>query len=337
MPQTYGAGTRATPVVGLERERRLRVPLLSDRILGRATRVMLVIAVLSTVAIAVYALRDRFFTSSESLPQHETQRLEKIISDEPDNLQARIALGNAYIADGRYQEAIDQLNQAMELSQDGNQRGVLMGLAFAYLGAGDRGQATDYFTQVAEASEGGGAIARDRVMETAYYYLGKLALEDGRADEAVDLLKKAVTVERSDSDALYLLGKAFEAQGDYVQAVEAYKVALGFVPDYREAYEGLARAYEAQAQPERAEYARAMITLFTGDPASAAANLQAVAASVTDDADIFWGLGLAYEESGQRDKAVEAYEQALALRDDHMLARDALQRLSRKPQEGGQP
>jgi tetratricopeptide (TPR) repeat protein len=328
---------RVTPTVGLERERLLRVIPLSDRVLGRATRVMLAIAVLSTVALVLYGLRDHFFTSGESLARHETERLEKVISEEPDNLQARISLGNAYIADGRYQDAIDQLNQALELATDSEQRGVFTGLALAYMGAGDKAQAADYFGKVVEISEAGGGVARDRVLETAYYYLGKLALEDSRADEAVDFLKKAVGVEGSDSDALYLLGRAFEAQGDYESAVEAYKVALGFVPNYREAYEGLARVYEAQGQPERAKYARAMITLFTGDPAAAAASLQAVAASVTDDPDLFWGLGLAYERSGQQDKAVEAYRQAVSLRDDHFLARDALQRLGGEPQEEGQP
>jgi tetratricopeptide (TPR) repeat protein len=317
--------------VGLEKERLLRVPLLSDRIFGRAIRVMLVLAVVSTVAVVVYGLRDRFFTSSESLIQHETQRLEQVLQEEPENLQARIALGNAYIADGRYQEAIDQLNQALELSGDENHRGILMGLAFAYMGSGDTAEAIEYFSRVAEISEGAGPIARDRVLETAYYYLGKMALEDGRADEAVEFLKKAVGVERSDADALYLLGKAYEAQANYGDAAEVYKLALAFVPDYIEAYEGLARAYEAQGEPERANYARAMITLFTGEPAEAADRLQQVAASVTDDADLFWGLGLAYERIGQQDKALEAYRQAVSLRDDHLLAQDGLRRLGGEP------
>jgi tetratricopeptide (TPR) repeat protein len=309
----------------------MRVMPLSDRALGRATRVMLAVAVISTIAIAVYGLRERFFTSGESLAQHETQRLEKVISNDPQDLQARISLGNAYIADGRYQDAIDQLDQALELSQNENHRGILTGLAFAYMGAGNTTEAATYFTRVADISESSGAIARDRVMETAYYYLGKLALDDGRAPEAEEFLKKAVGVEQSDSDASYLLGNAFEAEGKYPEAVEAYKSALAFVPDYIEAYQGLARAYEAQAQPERASYARAMITLFTGQPAEAADRLQALAASVTDDADLFWGLGLAYERSGQQDKAVEAYKQAVTIRGDHLLAQDALRRLGGEP------
>jgi len=309
----------------------MRVTLLSDRVLGRATRVMLVVAVVSTVAIAAYGLRERFFTSGESLVQHETERLEKVISGEPENLQARIALGNAYIADGRYQEAVDQLNQALELSQNENHRGILTGLAFAYMGAGNTSEAAGYFKRVAEISETSGAIARDRVLETAYYYLGKLALGDGRAAEAEEFLKKAIGVDRSDSDASYLLGSAFEAQGKYPEAVEVYKIALAFVPNYIEAYEGLARAYEAQTQPERASYARAMITLFTGEPAQAADRLQAVAASVTDDADLFWGLGLAYERSGQQDKAVAAYREAVTIRGDHLLAQDGLRRLGGEP------
>jgi tetratricopeptide (TPR) repeat protein len=309
----------------------MRVMPLSDRALGRATRVMLVVAVVSTVAIAAYGLRERFFTSGESLAKHETERLEKVISGDPEDLQARIALGNAYIADGRYQDAIDQLDQALELSQNENHRGILTGLAFAYMGAGNTTEAASYFTRVAEISEGAGAIARDRVLETAYYYLGKMALDDGRAADAEDFLKKAIGVEQSDSDASYLLGKAFEAQGKYPEAVEAYKSALAFVPDYIDAYEGLAQAYEAQGQPERATYARAMITLFTGQPAEAADRLQAVAASVTDDADLFWGLGLAYERSGQQDKAVAAYRQAVTIRADHPLAEDGLQRLGGEP------
>ena len=309
----------------------MRVALLSDRTLGRATRVMLVVAVVSTVAIAAYGLRERFFTSGESLTQHETQRLEKVISGDPEDLQARIALGNAYIADGRYQDAIDQLSQALELSQNENHRGILTGLAFAYMGAGNPTEAASYFTRVAEISESTGGVARDRVLETAYYYLGKLALDDSRAADAEGFLKKAIGVEQSDSDASYLLGKAFEAEGKYKEAVEVYKNALAFVPDYIEAYQGLARVYEAQAQPERATYARAMITLFTGQPAEAADRLQAVAASVTDDADLFWGLGLAYERSGQQDKAVAAYRQAVTVRSNHLLAHDGLRRLGAEP------
>lgn len=292
-------------------------------------RAMVVLAVVSTVAVGLYYVSDRYWRSSESLAGHESDRLEELVREDPQNPGARVSLGSAYLASDRYDEAIAQFEQAIELVPD--YRDALVGLAFAYMGKGSDAEAIDYFNRVLEVTPEGSMASTDRVQETVLYYLGKIYLEQGQIDEAVEHLTRAVNLDRGDADALLLLGSAFRAQGEYDDAESAFKTALTYVPDFIEAYEGLEETYQADGELERARYARSMVALFSGDPEGAVAGLESVSAEVKDDADIFWGLGLAYERVGDDASALEAYRQAVSINEGHLLAEDALQRLEGTP------
>lgn len=304
------------------------IPKAGDRAATWLIRGMLVLAVVSTVGVGLYYVKDRYWRSSESLVGHESERLERLVREDPEDPGTRVALAGAYLASERYNEAIAQFEQALELVPD--YRDALVGLAFAYMGQGDNAQAIEYFNRVLELTPEGSMAATDRVQQTVYYYLGKIYLEQGQPSEAAEYLKKAITIDRADADALYLLGRAFNADGEHGEAVVAFKAALTYVPDFIEAYEGLEGTYQAMGEPERAAYARSMVALFSGDPEGAVAGLESVSRDIQDDADIFWGLGLAYERTGDPEKAMEAYRRALSLNEGHLLAEGALQRLEGK-------
>jgi len=70
----------------------------------------------------------------------------------------------------------------------------------------------------------------DPMLQTAHYELGAIALEQDRADEAIDQLLKALAIKRTDADAMNLLGAAYVKAGTPEKAVEPLRRAILFVP-----------------------------------------------------------------------------------------------------------
>ena len=101
-----------------------------------------------------------------------------------------------------------------------------------------------------------------------------------------------------------------------------------FVPDFAEAYEKLALAYERKGLQLESRYARGMQAYSNGRYEEAIPELEAaLAAPAPVSAAAYTGLGLVRESQGQRDLAIAAYQQALAIQPDGFNARAGLARL----------
>jgi tetratricopeptide (TPR) repeat protein len=168
--------------------------------------------------------------------------------------------------------------------------------------------------------------------------LGRRLLGQGRAAEAVPLLERAVAAEPGNADLRYALGRALWLSGSREVALRSYGEAARLAPVayrlfYAQALQELGRVDEAAgemqavlaAQPgdTLAQDALSRIYYSRGDYARAVPLLEAIAAR-THDPVILQQLGYAAEETGDRDRAIAAYREALGIQPAAQVARSLL-------------
>ena len=302
-----------------------RLTVIMRGVLNRGVVLVVGLALMLGLAAGVIFVREQLFSSSDSVLEQDEQQLHEAILENPDDPDLRVAIANIYLQEKKYGEAIEQYNEA--LKADENRQDALMGLGLAYREQGDRDQALAVFTKLIEVSKDSEFADVDPGLEAVHYYLGEIYLQRNEPAKAIQELQAALAIEPTDADALYLLGNALQAQGEYEGAVAIYAVATGLVPDFDEAYEGMAAAAEEVGDASTATYARAMIRLFSGDAETAVRDLAQVTEDSPDNAAAFFGLGYGYEQLGQREKALAAYQQAVEVDPSQYAARSGVARL----------
>jgi tetratricopeptide (TPR) repeat protein len=210
-----------------------------------------------------------------------------------------------------------------------NHEGALLGLGVAYKSLGQEGVAIDYFNKVVAIGKDSEMAKMNQKLQGAYYYLGEVYLKRGERDQAIEQLKNSIALNPADADALYLLGRAYQEGNAYEEATTYYSQAVAYVPNFLEAYEGMRQCYQKLGNKPLAAYAQGMLELFSGRYQEARQQLEAALAAESDIANAFWGLGYAYERTGQVRQAKDAYEKALGVDPNHILAKSAISRLDR--------
>lgn len=285
-----------------------------------------ILLVVAVVGFGAYYSLDRQLSKpvTQEGPRIELSQYEQVVRDDPNNITNRLALADAYYSLGRYNDAIAQYDAALVINDKSSIAHV--GLGRAKLAALDLAGAAESLQAVIDQSKE--EDVSGTLVQSAYYYLGKIALEKQQPDEAIAQLKEATTIEPSDADAWYLMGTAYIQSGQLDEAVNVLTQAVLFVPDFTEAYEQLALIYDQQGAGGKALYARGMIAYSEGELDDAAEQLEAAISASPTLAQAYSGLGLVREVQGQRDAAVLAYQQALHLEPDDFSAKGGLQRLS---------
>ncbi|MEO6809872.1 MAG: DUF6165 family protein, partial [Isosphaeraceae bacterium] len=138
----------------------------------------------------------------------------------------------------------------------------------------------------------------------AYNNLGLVLREQGRADDAVEVLRQALQINESLPEVHNNLGAALAARGRPVEAVASYRTALRLRPSYAEAWNNL-----GVALAERGEWTEAI-----------ACYRQALQLR-PDDAETWNNLGNALRESGHVQDALASYQTAIQLRPNHHESR----------------
>ena len=151
------------------------------------------------------------------------------------------------------------------------------------------------------------AIEADPVHTDALHLLGVLRHQQGRHEEAADLVSRAVAL-RPDDAALQLnLGNALKALGRLDGAIERFRNALTLAPEFPLAHYNLGNAYAQAGRHEDAV-----------DAFEKSLRLQ------PNDASTFNNLGNALHALGRSDEAIAAFSRALALRPGHAGAHNNL-------------
>lgn len=291
---------------------------LDDQKLNRYIRALALILVAGTIAFVAFYVIDRWRMPSTPIIDQQVAALEQSVRANPNDIAARGQLADTYVKKGRFEDAISQYDQilatgtAVELAR--------FGRAAAYMGLGRLDDAAADYLAVVEIAKGGEMANVDPTLESAYYNLGLISLQQGKAADAVTYLESALRIKRSDADALYLIGQAYTQTGAMDRAELALRRAVSFVPiGWSEPYVALAEAFTAAGRPVMAEWASAMVDVAGGKPDLAEPRLLAIAESEAA-LDVAIGLGLLYETKGELTKAATWYAAALEMDPDNDAA-----------------
>jgi tetratricopeptide (TPR) repeat protein len=204
-----------------------------------------------------------------------------------------------------------------------------------------------------EMGRGGEAVATFRDLVTRrpdsrnLTCFGKCLRGQGRADEAVEVLARAVTAAREairlkpDGEAHRWLGYALFAQGKFAEAEAEYRAGLKLMTDaaalhYRlsNALYGQGKLLDAIAEIREAirlkpDFFEAHTSLgaalgLQGKLDEAEAESRAALRLKPDYADAHTNLGIALFDQGKLDEAVVEYRQAIRLKPDHAQAHNNL-------------
>ncbi len=152
-----------------------------------------------------------------------------------------------------------------------------------------------------------GILQSHRKHPEALHYLGLIALQAGRRDEAVKLIKKAIARGNQNAHCFANLATAFIGTGELKQAAEAFRRAIALDPNFAEAYAGLGATLRRLGRKDEA-----VATLEKSvalDPANAGA---------------YCKLGNALRGAGRHQDGLDAYRRAVALQPGYAAAHDCL-------------
>lgn len=144
----------------------------------------------------------------------------------------------------------------------------------------------------------------------------------------------------------YMRGKAYRSSRQYKLAVEDYNAAVAADPKMDVAYYELGATYQALNQHSDAAqafgkaiaiknnnadyyYGRCVSYSWLGNFKSAISDCEAATRLRPRDADMLGVLGRLYEDSGQKQRAIDTYKLALSINPNQPEARDGLKALQK--------
>jgi predicted TPR repeat methyltransferase len=160
------------------------------------------------------------------------------------------------------------------------------------------------------------------------HFSGVLAHQQGRSDEAIALIQRSLELQSDQADWYSNLGIVYKATQQFDKAIAAYERAIALNPAHVNAYNNLGVLFRATGKPVDAEAAYRKALEIDPQFIDAYHNLGVLLASVnrTREAVICYCkvttlsprhpetrrmLGLAYCVLGEREKAIELYEEWL--------------------------
>ena len=238
---------------------------------------------------------------------------EKVLALQPDSAGAHNNLGNVHKNMGHYDRAAASYRRALHI--DPQQPHAHFNLADALAAQGELAQAAHHAVQAVGVAEADGLAAT-------------LLRRLGRHDEAVAACDRALA--RHPTAALHnARGMSLRQLGHVRYAMDAYRDALALQPGYPEALSNLGNVLRDLERDDEAIDAfqqaiagsdRPAFRVNLGNlliamdrPADAAEQYRAALVSRPEHAPTLYNLGIALQESGAIDEAVEALEQSTTL------------------------
>jgi len=202
---------------------------------------------------------------------------------DPNDARAQLGLGNVYLDQGRFKEAVDAYQQTLKLKKDYGDAFQPLSYSLAQLGRFNEAadvlkQALEYdpnnaeiynnlafsygqaerYPEAIEASQQAitllgktgdaykqGLQNRNEVLSNAYKNLGNAYNGSKRYSEAADALKKAAEIEPTNAAALFNLGLTLYNGKRYSEAIEAYKAVVKLRPQLAAVHYNLGLTYVA--------------------------------------------------------------------------------------------
>ena len=305
---------------------------ISDRTMRRVLRLGVLVLAIGGLSFAGFYYQDQHVDAGPSLIGRQIEGAEQAVRKTPGDIGVRLQLAAAYQADKRQGDALKQYDEI--LKADGTNKTALLGRGGALMAKGDLTAAAAAYRKITASARKGEFAGADPQLQEARYYLGSIALTQGKTKEAITELQAALKIVRSDSDALYLLGVARLKNGEPQLAVDSIKQALQFVPTgWCEPYSQLSLAYGKLANAPRATYAAAMADFCHKNPVDAKRQLNTLTAGPVS-VDAMLGLGLIAQTESSNAEAISWYKKVLTVDRTNVSAISALSQLGVGPSAG---
>ncbi len=288
------------PIANIMAERYLYLPMAAYAILagalirkaggfrGRGRAATVIAAVLIPIFALGTAVRNRDWSS-------EVRLWEKAVGRYPGSARAHAYLGAAYARTGAYEEAVEELKLALSLPTEDEVKAIaLFDLGQSLKGAGRIVEAVDVLEELTKLAP------EDWRAHTS---LGATYMRLGVMDRAREEFERALELNPNDYIAISNMGGVYRAEGRLDEAIEMYRRAIGLAPR-----RGDFHSYLALALAEKGSLEEAWGELETAERLAEGDTV--VLSNVGRG---YYGLGLAYEESGDVERAAEAFERFLGV------------------------
>jgi len=302
---------------------------VSDQTFSWVMRLGVMVLAIGVATFGFMYYQDQHVDAGPSLVDRQIQGAEAAVEKAPNNVQTRLQLAAAYLQEKRPDDALAQYDEV--LKADKGNRTALLGRGGVLITNGDLTAAALSYHKITDVAAKGEFAGADSVAQEAHYYLGSIALKQGKAKLAIAELNAALKIDPTDSDALYLTGVAQLKSGAPKLAVNALKKALLFVPTgWCEPYSELALAYSTLNLSPQKTYATAMANFCLKKPVDAKRQLKSLVKGPVG-VDALLGLGLIAETESNNAEAVTWYKQVITIDAKNATATSALSRLGAGP------
>jgi beta-fructofuranosidase len=217
----------------------------------------------------------------------------KIQDIAPDHVNACLGLSQVHLENGKYREAIDALNQFIELEPDLATAHHNLGICFQQLQ--DFNEAINNFNQ---------AIALKSDYISAYYSLGICLIAKGEYEQAIVNFQSVIKLAPQHLNAHIYLGDCFHKTTKVNAAIECFEKARKIKPDSALVLSGIAICLIAKGELEKAQ------TLLY-KALELAPKLPV----------IYYNLGYCYRNMGKLDQAIGYFNKAIDLKPDWLDAK----------------
>ena len=172
----------------------------------------------------------------------EADRLAKeVLAKDPNSIEGHILMGSILFAQNQRDKAFEELNHAIQI--DPKRVESYLSMAKAYIADKNPQKAEEFFTRAIQIN-GNSSLAH-----TEY---GKFLAQTNRGAEAETELRKAVEVGPNDRNARFMLASYYLVTRQLDKAEDAYKAVAALEPDKPESQAVLADYYSAVGRPNDA-------------------------------------------------------------------------------------
>ena len=292
-------------------------------------RLGVLVLVAGVLAFAGIYYQDQHVDAGPSLTGRQIAGAEAAVRKTPNNIQFRLQLAVAYLQDKRQDDALKQFD--VILTADKTNRAALLGRGAILIAKGDLTAAAASYHAVTDGAVKGEFSGADPQAQQAHYYLGSIAVKQGKTAVAVKELSAALSIDSTDSDSLYLMGIVQLKEGSPQRAVDSFKTALQFVPTgWCEPYSQLNLAYTKLGNAPEAAYAAAMANFCHNKTVDAKRQLNTLTKGPVK-VDAMLGLGLIAETESSNPEATSWYQKVLTVDRTNVSAISGLSRLGVAP------
>lgn len=202
--------------------------------------------------VVAHALTIFYFHYADTLLHQEnfTQAADVLttaLARHPDDAQLTIALGVARYGQRRFDDAITLFLKTIKLAPDAEQPYVFLGKMLDQAGP-HLPEITVDFENYATANPTSG--------EAQLLLAKALLASDPQSDRALDLLRKAVSLDANNWEAHFELGVLLESKHDYAAAATELATSTQLDPSQPMPHYHLARVYDRLGEPDRAKTER---------------------------------------------------------------------------------